>query len=175
MLKLAKPIFSELLSNYRTESSNVHACSVIDPTLDAVNTCACRVSEALVVTLGLVKDRLEIGKLGTGKGEGTAFLLGKYGYGTTANTGKLCPHGIGRGAQDLAAFLKHHWGQRTLGWDTQLDHHTAPANVRGKQGIVAFLKIPGFDGQGHIDLWNKDRCAGKGYWASNAIWFWQME
>ncbi len=174
MPKFAKPVFSELLSNYRTEASSVHGCAVIDPTLSTVNTCACRMSEALVVTLDLVKDRMEIGKLGTGKGDGTAFLLGKYGYGTTANSGRLCPHGIGRGAQDVAAFLKHHWGMRTLGWGAQPSHETAPANVQGKQGIVAFLKIPGFDGQGHIDLWNKDRCAGHGYWASNAIWFWQL-
>jgi hypothetical protein len=47
--------------------------------------------------------------------------------------------------------------------------------VQGKTGIVAFLTIPGFDGQGHIDLWNKTACVGHGYWASKGIWFWQLD
>jgi hypothetical protein len=175
MPKFAKPVFSELLSNYRTDAASCHACAVIDPTQSTVNTCACRMSEALVLTNGLVKDRLEIAKLGNGKGDGTAFLLGKYGYGTSANTGRLCPHGIGRGAQDVASFLKYHWGMRTLGWAAQPTHESAPANVQGKTGIVAFLTIPGFDGQGHIDLWNKTACVGHGYWASKGIWFWQLD
>jgi hypothetical protein len=170
-----KPAFVDLLANYKVPTDSVHRCAVIDPTQSAVNTCAARMSEALVITNGLAIDRGAIAALGTGRGDGTRFLLGRYGYGTTANTGRLCPHGIGRGAQDLAAFLRAHWGDRNLGWAAQPGHDQAPANVQGKRGIVAFLKIPGFSGQGHIDLWNVDRCVGHGYWASQAIWFWSLE
>ncbi len=91
MPKFAKPIFSELLSNYRTDAASCRACAVTDPTQPTVNTCACRMSEALVLANSLVKDRLEIAKLGNGKGDGTGFLLGKYGYGTSANTGEAVP------------------------------------------------------------------------------------
>lgn len=175
MLKFPKPVFADLLDNYKVPSDSVHTCAVIDPTQSAVNTCAARMSEALVLANGLVTDRGAIGRLGTGRGDGTKLLLGKYGYGTTANTGRLCPHGIGRGAQDLAAFLRYQWGERTLGWAAQATHDSAPENIKGRRGVVAFLTIPGFSGQGHIDLWNVDRCVGHGYWASNAIWFWTLE
>lgn len=177
MAKFAKPTFADLEVNHKTDPSSVHACRVIDPTDSNVNTCACRMSEALVLTNGLATDRGAIAKLGTGKGDGTAFLLGTYGYGSYANSGRLCPHGIGRGAQDLGAFLKHHWGSRTLGWGPQADHHTAPANVIGRRGLVCYIKIPGFSGQGHIDLWDKTSPGlnRHSYWASETIWFWELE
>lgn len=175
-LKFPKPAFADLRDNHLTYSSSVHACRVIDPTLGGVNTCACRMSEALVITNGLAADRAEISKQGDGKGDGTKYLLGKYGYGTTANTGRLCPHGIGRGAQDLGAFLKHHWGPRTLGWAAQADHHEPPKDILGKHGVVVYIQIPGFGGQGHVDLWDGDG-PGEGrsmYWASKTIWFWSL-
>lgn len=166
--KLPKPKFASMLSNYKTQPTSVHDCKLIDPTQDAINTCAARMSEALVIAAGLVKSRAEIGNLGNGKGDGTSYLLGKYGYG---RFGKLCPHGIGRGAQDVAAFLAHHWGSRTRGWTAQ---EKAPDNVKGKKGIIVFMKIPGFSGQGHIDLWNDDKAVGHDYWNAETIWMWDL-
>src|SRR5262245_15334566 len=115
-------------------------------------------SEALVLANRLVADRAAIAKLGNGKGDGKKFLLGTYGY---AAFGKLCPHGIGRGAQDVGAFLQHHWGPRTLGWTTQKD---APDALKDKTGILLFIKIPSVSGQRHIDLWDKTAAVGHAYW-----------
>lgn len=166
ILRFTKPKFADLLTNYRTEPTSVHDCKLIDPTQDAINTCAARMSEALVLANGIVATRAAIGNLGTGKGDGAAFLLGKYGYG---RFGKLCPHGIGRGAQDVAAFLAHHWGSRSQGWPAQA---SAPDAAKGKKGIIVFMKIPGFSGQGHIDLWNDDAAVGHAYWDAETIWLW---
>jgi hypothetical protein len=166
--KLAKPKFAELLAHYKTLPSSVHNCRLIDPTKDAINTCAARMSEAVVLALKLAASRAEIGNLGNGKGDGTTFLLGKFGYG---RFGKLCPHGIGRGPQDLAAFLVHHWGARTRGWQAR---PAAPDDAQGKKGIIAFLKIPGYRGQGHIDLWNGDHAVGDDYWNAATIWMWDI-
>src|SRR4051812_16182729 len=116
MPKFERPQFSDLKANYRTDPASVHECKLIDPTKGSINTCAARMSEALVLANRLGASRAAIVRLGNGKGDGTRYLLGAYGY---AAFGRLCPHGIGRGAQDLGAFLKHHWGPRTLGWDTQ--------------------------------------------------------
>lgn len=175
--KFAKPTFADLEQNHKTDASSVHACRVIDPTEASVNTCACRMSEALVITNGLVADRAEIARLGTGKGDGLSYLLGKYGYGSYASSGRLCPHGIGRGAQDLGAFLKHHWGPRSMGFGPQATHETPPPGIIGKRGVVCYIKIPGFSGQGHIDLWEKTSPGlnRHSYWASQAIWFWELE
>jgi hypothetical protein len=200
-LKFSKPTFSELKENYRTESTSIHACSVIDTTLDGINTCAARMSEALVIanrvvpnatsraddpalagittayifgTPDYIRNRAAIAHVGNGKGDGKKYLLGQYGYGDYANKGKLCPHGIGRGAVDLAAFLKYHWGPRTLGWIAQSEDGIPPDNIVGKQGIVAFQKIPGFSGQGHIDLWDNTGPVGHQYWTSETIWFWSL-
>lgn len=169
-----KPAFSTLRGHYKTDSDTVHSCNVIDPTIDTVNTCAARMSEALVLANGIVKTRGAMALLGTSRGNGQAFLLGSYGYGTTANTGKLCPHGIARGAQDLGAFLRHHWGSRSKGWGAQTDHATAPSNIKGLTGLVVYMQIPGFGGQGHIDLWDNDAPVGSQYWASETIWFWEL-
>ncbi|MEO7327685.1 MAG: T6SS effector amidase Tae4 family protein [Minicystis sp.] len=174
MARFPRPKFADLLASYRTDSSSVHPCAVIDPTVGGVNTCACRMSEALVLTNHLAADRAAIGKLGTGKGDGLGYLLGKYGYGTTANTGRLCPHGIGRGAQDVGAFLKHHWGNRSAGWAAQ-ESGSSPADIQGKKGVIVFIKIPGFSGQGHVDLWNDTAVVGHDYWNSKLIWLWSLE
>ena len=69
---ITKPGFSELKSNYRTLSHQIHACSMQFP-----NTCAIRMSEALVNTNKAFLDAFK-------------------------NSGKnVCPHGYMRGAQDL--------------------------------------------------------------------------
>ncbi len=178
MLRFAKPRFSELVNNYELPASSVHECRLIDPTHDdAINTCAARMSEALVIANHLVKTRAEISALGRGqgtekgRGDGAPYLLGKYGY---LAFGHLCPHGIARGAQDLGKFIAHHWGARTLGWPAQASPTAAPEGIQGKTGLVLYAKIPGFSGEGHIDLWDGDHPVGHAYWNSQTIWFWEM-
>ena len=71
-----RPSFSKLKSNYKTQSTQIHTCSMHFP-----NTCAIRMSEALART---DENFLEIFK---------------------KSQKNKCPHGYIRGAQDLAAIL----------------------------------------------------------------------
>ena len=111
------------------------------------NTCANRMSEALVRTM---PDLL------------TAFK--------NSNKNK-CPHGYLRGAQDLASVLAQPYvfGSRSLGWEAQKDDEP-PKKVIGKKGVICYMNIPGFDGQGHIDLWDNDMAVGDYYWDAKTIW-----
>ena len=86
-----------------------------------------------------------------------------------------CPHEYIRGAQDLAAILAlpSVWGPRTLGWIAQ-KNAVAPANVIGKKGVICYMNIPGFSGQGHIDLWNNTVPVGDSYWDAATIWMWTL-
>jgi hypothetical protein len=64
-----------------------------------------------------------------------------------------CPHGHIRGAQDLAAILALPYvlGARNHGWGTQSSG--SPTNdAIGKKGIICYMNIPTYSGQGHIDL-----------------------
>ncbi len=167
-----KPLFDDVLAHYRVESISVHDCPSIYAKDEAsqsvsVNTCALRASEALCLANGLVKSRAAISKLAR-RGDGKALLLGPYGY--AAN---LCPHGIARGARDLAHFLRQEWGKPSLTWKAQ-PGGSAPSDIQGKTGMIGFIKIPGYSGQGHIDVWNRTDCVGSGYWNSQDIWFWEL-
>jgi Type VI secretion system (T6SS), amidase effector protein 4 len=169
MAKFIKPKFEQLLAAYSTEPSSVHACSLLDPTKPGINTCAARMSEALLIANAIVKTRQDIAKLGNGKGTGRSFLLGRYAYPTEA---RLCPHGIGRGARDMADFLRHHWGRPTHTFQSITE---APDELSTHTGVVAFIKVPGFSGQGHIDLWNQTAMVGHGYWDAGEVWFFQLK
>jgi hypothetical protein len=125
-------------------------------------------TEALVIAGAFITSRAAITRLGTGKGDGTAFLLGTHDY---ARFGRLCPHGIARSAEDVAAFLKHNWGAPPLEWMAQ---PAAPAALQGKTGIVAFLGVPGSSRQGHIDLWDRTTVVGSAHWGAATIWFWEI-
>jgi hypothetical protein len=178
MARFAKPTFSDLEDEYKLPSTSVHECRLLDPTHDdSINTCAARMSEALVLANDLVRSREEIAALGRGKGtekgrgNGAEYLLGKYGY---LSFGNLCPHGIARGAQALGAFLAHEWGARNLGWRAQAGRTLAPENIKGKKGLILYAKIPTYSGEGHIDLWNDDGPVGQQYWDSQTIWFWEL-
>ena len=95
-------------------------------------------------------------------------------------TGNICPHGYARGAQDLAAFLRKIWGSQTVGWSAQKDNMDAFSNSLNKKGIICFMNIPGFAGQGHIDLWDGtkskpvERTRRGQYWHSSTIWLWVL-
>jgi hypothetical protein len=184
--KLPKPTFAELVAQYRTDPESVHDCPRIykkDPKPN-VNTCAIRITEGLVLALGLIESRTKIGALTKGGGDGKSFLLGPYGY--KAN---LCPHGIGRGAKDVAEFLREHWGKPTFEVDqvtnaaraalladpTKTDADLVPPEIVGKTGAIAFIKIDGYGGQGHMDVWNQSRAVGSAYFRCRKVWFWQLE
>jgi hypothetical protein len=165
-----------MLDNYKTEPSSVHDCPRLykkdgggDPTLDGqtLNTCAIRFTEGLVLALGLAKTRQAISKLTSGGGSGSSFMLGKYGY-----KAKLCPHGIGRGAADVAYFLTEQWGRPTYSWKEPSD---APKELVELTGALAFIKIPGYGGQGHMDVWNKTSCVGHGYFNAQKVLFWRLD
>lgn len=165
--RFTKPRFDALLSEYQTDPETVHTCAILNPTdqPDGINTCAARLSEALCIAGGLVDDRAKI-RASHKKGD-VYPLLGPYGYKLFGN---LCNHGIARGARDLGEFLMHHWG-RPKEFTLLTD---APADIDGKTGVLCFVKIPGYSGQGHVDVWNKTRCVGSGYWNSNKVWFWEL-
>jgi hypothetical protein len=88
----------------------------------------------------------------------------------------VCPHGYVRGAQDLAAILNTEptFGVHNMGWTARKSEDDVPKNVIGVQGIIAYMQIPGFSGQGHIDLWNSDGPVGDQYWKSATIWLWRL-
>ena len=86
-------------------------------------------------------------------------------------SGKLCRHGYARGAQDLGAFLKKKWGTHDLGFTSP---GSMPAQLKGKKGVILFIDIPTFDGQGHIDLWDGSRSKTGDHWDAKTIWFWKL-
>lgn len=143
---IVKPAFATLKSNYRTLPDQIHRCTMHFP-----NTCAIRMSEALVKT-------------------NPAFLEA-----FKSSRKNVCPHGYMRGAQDLAAVLSgpRVFGNRDKGWPSQPDG-AAPANIQGIKGIICHMNIPGFAGQGHIDLWDGDKDVGAAYWGAKTIWMWRL-
>lgn len=167
-MRFPKPTFDDLLATYRTDPESVHDCPRIYTKHPInINTCAIRMTEALVLANGLVDSRVQIGQLTLKGGNGKGFLLGKYGY--RAN---LCPHGIGRGATDVGYFLAEHWGKPTL---TFLTPNEPPKEIQDRTGVLCFVKIPGYSGQGHMDVWNRTAAVGHGYWNSQKVLFWALE
>ena len=88
-----------------------------------------------------------------------------------------CDKKLARGAQDLGAWLVKKWGIRTFGFEKP---GKMPENLRGKQGVILFMNIPDFSGQGHIDLWDGKRdessaTKGGAYWDAETIWFWELK
>jgi len=173
MARFPKPPFEKLLANYSTERTSIHDCPLLyrkESLPDSINTCALRMSEALVIATDLVPNREGITALSTRYSDGRGFLLGKYGY--RAN---LCPHGIGRGARDVSDFLRQQWGSPSLTWNTQADPSLPPPDIKSLTGVIAFVKLPGYVGQGHIDLWNRDDAVGAAHWDAQNIYFWRLD
>ena len=143
MIKLS---YKKLKSNYSTSPTSIHKCTMHFP-----NTCAIRMSEALVKTESSFLDIFK--EAGTNK----------------------CPHSYIRGAQDLAAILAkpNVLGPRTYGW-TGNPSGNMPTTAKGKTGIICYMNIPGFSGQGHIDLWDGDYPVGDEYWDAKTIWMWEI-
>lgn len=85
--------------------------------------------------------------------------------------GNLCRHNYARGASDLAAYLTKKWGRRDDGWP---EPGSPPAGIKRKKGVILFERIPGFSGQGHIDLWDGEKTKTGEYWNAKTVWFWQL-
>jgi hypothetical protein len=168
-MRFPKPSFDALVASYETDPESVHDCPHIHTRNPInVNTCAIRMGEALVLANGLVGSRDEIAAL---RGNGRALLLGAYGY-----RASLCPHGISRGAGDVAEFLREQWGSPLLTWTAQATRDGASADAFGLRGVISFIGIPTFrEGQGHIDLWNGDAPVGHQYWDAAKISLWKVE
>ena len=126
-------------------TSRTHSCSMTFP-----NTCAIRMSEALVAASPRLLDAFK-------------------------RSGKnRCPHDFVRGAQDLAAILASPtvFGTRDHGWEKP---GTAPKKIEGLTGIICFMNIPSFGGQGHIDLWDRNGPIGAAYWDASPVWMWELQ
>jgi hypothetical protein len=139
-------LFNDVKRHYKTLPTQIHACTMAFP-----NTCAIRMSEALVAA----------------KPEVLAIFK---------RSGKnVCPHGYVRGAQDIASVLARPdlLGPRTLGFERPV---TMPPKLQGQHGIISFMNIPTYAGQGHIDLWDGTRTVGPNseYWDASPIWFWRL-
>lgn len=144
---MEKPEFTKLKLNYRKKSTEIHQCTMHFP-----NTCAIRMSEALVRT--------------------DAAFLQVF----TSSSRNKCPHGNIRGAQDLAAILARPTvlGPRDLGWNDL--HGQAPKKAWGKCGIVYYMNIYGDENvQDHIDLWDDRRPVGSQHWNAKTVWMWILE
>ena len=166
-MKLARPYFEFLRRHFRTDPASAHLCSSgrLGGAPSGPETSATRMSEALVLAVGLISDRASLLRRTTGP-DGKAPLLGDYGYRTD-----LCPHGLARGAADLAYFLQEQWGQPTC-----FERLTEPPQVIvDTTGLIAFLTIDGVKAQGHVDVWDGKRCAGSAYWPARKIMFWKLE
>ena len=103
--------------------------------------------------------RLSIALKGAGFALGDDFL------------GNKCRHNLARGASDLAAYLRTKWGNRDLGFESP---GSLPAELTGKTGVILFESIPGFGGQGHVDLFNGTQGRTGTYWNAETIWFWDL-
>ena len=136
--------FSTLKSHYPRDKQQMHSCEK-----NYLNTCALRMSEALVKTDSSFRKAFQ------------------------ASLHKKCPHGYMRRPQDLAAVLKKVWGVRDLGWVGNAVGE-APADVQEKKGIVCYMNIPSYSGQGHIDLGDETRAVGEAYWNAKTIWMWKL-
>ena len=168
-MSFPKPSFDALALNYDTRPESVHDCPFIyrkNPV--SINTCAVRMAEALAIANGLAPSREAITALTAKTGNGKRLLLGKFGY--AAN---LCPHGVARGAGDLADFLRQQWGAPSLSWSARKEI-TPPEEVMGQTGLVAFIKLPTYAGQGHIDLWNETGPVGHAHWDALKVYFWKL-
>ena len=168
-MSFPKPSFDAAVLNYDIHPESVHDCPFIHRKAPInINTCAIRMAEALVIAGGLIASREAIAALTDKAGNGKGKLMGKFGY-----RGNLCPHGIARGAGDLAEFLRQQWGAPTLSWAARKET-TPPEEVLGQTGLVSFIKVPDFAGQGHIDLWNETSAVGHDYWNAQKCYFWKL-
>lgn len=166
-MKFPKPYFVVLCHHFKADPASAHLCQkgFLGGAPSAPETSAVRMSEALVLALGLASDRANILRHETSH-DGHAPLLGRYGYRTD-----LCPHGLARGAADLAYFLQEHWGE-PLKFERLTE---PPGRIVDTNGVIAFVDVDGVKAQGHIDIWEQTKCLGEAHWSARKILFWKLE
>lgn len=145
-LRVARPTYDTLKGKYKCEDED-HSCS-----LKVEHSCAIRLSEALIATdSSWIKVFQESGK-------------------------NLCDNKSVRGAQDLAAVLESTAGFGTHDVGKDEPNGQIPSGIKEKRGIIIYMGIPGYGGQGHIGLWNKANGAcGEAYWDAKRVWFWELK
>jgi len=151
---MKRPAFSTLLANYYSNKVvtrddlyfEIGWDDLIDNRLYE-NTCAVRISLALIKSGIPVKGRIRI-KAGPHKG-------------------KMIEPGLLRLARMLAT-------REYLGKPEKFVIGNAETEIEGRKGIVAFIKVPGYEGGGHIDLIDECVCASDCYWDAREIWFWEL-
>lgn len=143
---MLKPAFSQLDKNYNTNSKYIHSC-----TMQFTHTSAIRMCEALAATDKIFLDE---------------FLK---------STKSKCPHGYITSAIDLVSILSqpHLLGVKTHSWASQANGN-APTTAHGKHGIISYMDIPGYAGDGHIDLWENKSPVGDEFWEARSIWLWTL-
>jgi len=186
-MKLNKPVFDELKLHFQTKPESVHHCSRVVARKGLhrdICTSAVRMCEALVLANRMVSSRAEIATLTNSGGDGRGFLLGRFGY-----RASLCPHGLGRGARDVADFLSEQWGRPTFeheGIDLSPRPEDADAQqlsasqqieqqLQGRIGLLGFFAIEGVPAQGHLDLWDQHHAIGKAPWRCRHVVFWKLD
>ncbi|MBI4951186.1 MAG: hypothetical protein HY908_04075 [Myxococcales bacterium] len=173
-MKFPRPLFQILSGHFDPHPEGVHPCAqgYVRTGARAFETGAVRVSEALVLALGLARDRTTIARTAE-RGSGAGRLLGRYGYPTG-----LCCHGLAQGAAELGHFLRAQWGAPFVATGAAL-RDGAPPELAGVTGVVAFLGIRAggerVRAQGHVDLWDKTRCLGQAYFGADELCFWRLD
>jgi hypothetical protein len=107
-----------------------------------------------------------------------AFVKAGYKLSPSSHRVLKGPH-AGKGVQvsmrRLADLLA---GNYYLGGYEAYTPRTAQTGIGPRKGVVAFNRIPGFSGGGHIDLVlgaaDAAQCASGCYYNSETIWFWPL-
>jgi hypothetical protein len=75
--------------------------------------------------------------------------------------------------KEMADYLKRQWGRPTL----HVKNPGSSSAFRGRQGVIAFLGIPGYLGGtgGHVDLWNGETTAHGEYFNSAEVMLWEQK
>lgn len=159
---MAKPLFSHLAHHYPSNKNvskeqlyrDLGWDDLIDnPAYD--NTCAVRVSLALIKSGVPIKGRFRIHK-GTHKGSS-----------------------IEPGQARLSALLAQ---TSYFGPPEKFKPSSAAATIGTRNGVVSFMKIPGYlnGAGGHIDILSSSlggfyACGSDCYWDSSEVWFWELK
>jgi Type VI secretion system (T6SS), amidase effector protein 4 len=151
---MKRPAFSTLLANYYSNKvvtrDDLYAELGWDDLIDNPlyeNTCSVRVSLALIKVGIPVKGRIKV-------------KIGPY-------KGKMIEPGLLKLARMLAT--KEYFGK-----PEKFITENAEAGVGNRQGIIAFIKLPGYEGGGHMDLISGSVCGSDCYWDAEEIWFWEL-
>jgi hypothetical protein len=106
-----------------------------------------------------------------------SYTLNNTGQNVKSGAGMLTVKGgdkknYGLRMAEMAAYLKKQWGRPTLHVKNPGGSSSAFA---GRQGVIAFLGIPGYSGGGHVDLWDGQKTAHGDYFNSSEVMLWEQK